>query len=62
MPYYDYCCTNEECKHEWECEQSIKDEALTKCVKCGQETAKRLISSGGNFILSGGGWANSGYS
>lgn len=56
MPSYDYCCTQEDCKHTWETEQSIKEDALKECPKCKQETAKRLISSGGNFVLKGGGW------
>ncbi len=59
--YYEYTCTNEDCKHEWEEEQSIKDDSLTHCPKCQQETAKRLISKS-SFILNGGGWAKSGYS
>lgn len=56
---YEYLCSNPECKHTWEAEQSIKDESLTICPKCQQETAKRLISNG-NFILSGSGWFKSG--
>lgn len=54
MPTYEYLC--ESCGAEWEAEQSMKDSALTKCEKCGKETAKRLISRGGGFILKGGGW------
>ena len=55
---YDYMC--EDCKHEWQEEQSIKDEAIKFCPNCKKETAKRLIS-GGTFILMGGGWAKEGY-
>jgi putative FmdB family regulatory protein len=55
---YDYECTA--CQHQWEAEQSIKDEPLTRCPECEQETAKRLISSG-NFILKGSGWYKDGY-
>lgn len=58
---YEYCCTNPDCKHEWEDEHSIKEAAKTICPKCKQETAKRLISKS-SFILTGGGWASSGYS
>ena len=57
---YEYCCTN--CKKEWEQEQSIKDAAIKTCPHCNHETAIRLISGNGCFILSGGGWAASGYS
>ena len=58
MPTYEYTCT--ECQHNWEEEQSIKDEPLTKCVKCGKNSAKRLISKT-SFILKGGGWFKDGY-
>lgn len=51
---YEYAC--EACGHQWEAEQSIKDAALKKCVACGQERAKRLVSGGTGFLLKGGGW------
>lgn len=54
MPTYEYLCTS--CGHEWEFEQSIKDEPQKICQKCNQETAKRQISRGAGFILKGGGW------
>lgn len=57
---YEYICTD--CNHEWEEDQKITDEALTKCPKCGKETAKRLVSGGTGFQLVGGGWAKTGYS
>jgi len=42
-------------------------EQLEECPKCKEEGLKpqkiiRLISSNGNFILNGGGWAREGYS
>lgn len=55
---YDYIC--KDCKHEWQEEQSIKDDAIKLCPNCGKETAKRLISSPGGFILIGS-WAKEGY-
>lgn len=58
MPTYEYLC--EECRHEWEMEQSIKADPLTICTKCKKETAKRLISKSA-FILEGGGWAKDSY-
>jgi putative FmdB family regulatory protein len=61
MPIYEYCCQNEECKHQWEDEASIKSEPLTQCPLCKQETAKRLISSGTGFQLIGNGWFKDGY-
>jgi putative FmdB family regulatory protein len=56
---YEYICVA--CKHEWEEEQSIKDEPIKVCPSCKKKKAKRLISKGGNFILKGGGWAATGY-
>ena len=62
MPDYEYECTNKKCKHEWEVNQKITEDALTTCPKCKKKTAKRLISGGVGFILEGGGWADTGYS
>ena len=42
MPYYEYKC--EDCGHEWELEQSIKDEPIKVCPSCKKEKAQRLIS------------------
>jgi putative FmdB family regulatory protein len=60
MPTYEYACTS--CGNEWEAEQSIKDNALTECPKCHEQTAKRQISRGTGFILKGGGWYSDLYS
>ena len=60
MPTYEYACSS--CKNEWEFEQSIKDAALTECPACHQQTARRMISRGGGFILKGGGWYSDLYS
>ena len=60
MPTYEYACSS--CKHEWELEQSIKDNAITECPSCHQASAKRQISRGGGFILKGGGWYADAYS
>jgi putative FmdB family regulatory protein len=56
---YEYACGA--CGHEWEAEQSIRDEPLKKCPKCGKPQAKRQISRGAGFILKGGGWYADGY-
>jgi len=50
-----------DCNHKWEQEQSIKEEAIKVCPNCKKESAQRLISCGGAFILQGGGWAKEGY-
>lgn len=60
MPTYEYVC--DACKHEWELEQRMTDAAVKKCPKCGKLKAHRQISSGGNFILKGGGWYSDLYS
>ena len=53
MPFYEYCCSA--CGYEFEAFQSIKDEPLTKCDKCGKPTLQKLISASG-FRLKGSGW------
>jgi len=47
---YDYKCEN--CDHEMiDVYQSIKDEALTKCPSCGQNSLARVIYGGlGSFM------------
>lgn len=56
---YEYACKC--CNHQFETEQSIKDEPLQECPKCRICALKRLIS-GGTFILKGDGWAADNYS
>jgi hypothetical protein len=72
MPTYLYECPIHE---EFEYQHSISEE-LEYCPKCEDEAegdltvngrrtfqkVKRLIASGGTFILVGGGWAKQGYS
>lgn len=60
MPTYEYACTA--CSHEWEFEQSMKDEPLKVCPSCKKKTAKRQISRGTGFILKGSGWYSDLYS
>jgi putative FmdB family regulatory protein len=54
MPTYDYKCEN--CGHQFETYQSMKDEKLTKCPSCGKKTLKRLIGTGGGLIFKGSGF------
>lgn len=54
MPTYEYKCDN--CGHEFEIYQSMKDEKLTKCPECGKLTLKRLIGSGSGLIFKGSGF------
>jgi putative FmdB family regulatory protein len=60
MPTYEYACSA--CGNGWEAEQRITADPLECCPKCGRKTAKRQISSGGTFILKGGGWYSDLYS
>jgi putative FmdB family regulatory protein len=49
---YEYECL--ECGR-FEAEQSIKDEALSKCPKCG-ESIERVITNTAPVIFKGSGW------
>lgn len=62
MPTYLYKCEEH---GEFEEMHSISDK-LEECPKCKaegkkSETPTRLIAAGSTFILTGGGWASSGY-
>lgn len=59
MPTYEYRCRC--CGHEFEVQQSIKEEAIAECPRCRVCTNNRLIS-GGSFVLKGDGWAKDLYS
>ena len=54
MPTYDYICDN--CGHEFETYQPMKDDKLTVCPSCGKESLKRLIGSGSGLIFKGSGF------
>ena len=60
MPTYEYACTA--CAHEWEFEQSIREDPLKECPECHGQTARRQISRGTGFILKGSGWYSDLYS
>lgn len=49
MPDYEHECTA--CQHQWEDTYSIKVDPPKICPKCGQETAKRLISLNGRGVV-----------
>ncbi len=53
MPTYDYECT--ECGYSFEYFQSMSDELLTVCPKCGGKV-RRLIGSGLGVIFKGSGF------
>lgn len=54
MPTYDYKCDN--CGHSFDVFQSMKDDKLTKCPNCGENTLKRLIGTGSGLIFKGSGF------
>ena len=54
MPTYEYECPK--CGHHFEAFQSMKDEPLTKCPKCGKKGVKRLVGGGAGLIFKGSGF------
>lgn len=54
MPTYEYKCDN--CGHEFDVFQSMKDDKLTTCPNCGKETLRRLIGAGSGLIFKGSGF------
>lgn len=54
MPTYDYKCNN--CGYHFEKFQSMKEDKLTICPQCKNETLVRLIGSGGGLIFKGSGF------
>jgi len=54
MPTYDYVC--KKCGHAFEAFQSMKDDPMTTCPKCGEESLKRLIGTGAGLIFQGSGF------
>ena len=66
MPTYEYKC--DDCGHEWEQEQGIKDPLADQCPACSSNDAaptwgspRRQIPQRTGFVLSGSGWARDGY-
>jgi putative FmdB family regulatory protein len=54
MPTYEYAC--EACEHQFEEFQSMKDEPLKKCPKCGQLKLRRLLGTGAALLFKGSGF------
>jgi len=59
MPTYDYEC--DACHHTFEEFQSMKDEHLTKCPKCGKKKLRRLLGAGAAIIFKGSGFYQTDY-
>lgn len=58
MPIYEYQCDG--CSYRFEVKQSIKDDPLSTCERCGK-AVRRLISSPG-IMFKGSGWYVTDYS
>ncbi len=58
MPTYEYECKS--CKHTFEAFQSIKDEPIKKCPKCGK-SVRRLFGGGMGIIFKGSGFYTTDY-
>lgn len=58
MPTYEYECRK--CGHRFEVFQSMKDEPLKKCEKCGGEV-RRLVSGGAGILFKGSGFYQTDY-
>ena len=54
MPTYEYAC--QKCGHQFEQFQSIRDDPLKKCPKCGKAGLKRLVGAGAGLIFNGSGF------
>ena len=59
MPTYEYKCSN--CGNEFEIIQSMKDEPLKKCPKCGKNKLRKIISGGVGVIFKGSGFYQTDY-
>lgn len=59
MPTYDYRCNN--CEHEFELFQSMKDGVKKKCPECGKLALERLIGLGAGVIFKGSGFYETDY-
>ncbi len=56
MPKYDYECRS--CHHQFELEQSMKDDPISECPACHQNTARRIINNAGIVFKGSGFYVN----
>tara|TARA_Y100000589_G_scaffold51812_2_gene43168 strand:- start:1453 stop:1794 length:342 start_codon:yes stop_codon:yes gene_type:complete len=59
MPTYDYRC--EACDHEFELFQQMSAPVETVCPKCGLESLRRLVGTGGGILFKGSGFYETDY-
>ncbi len=54
MPTYEYLC--DACEHQFDEFQSMAEEPLKKCPKCGKKKLRRLLGAGAGLIFRGSGF------
>jgi putative FmdB family regulatory protein len=59
MPTYDYECR--QCQHRFELFQSITEDPVKTCPKCGKKTVRRLFGGGLGIIFKGSGFYTTDY-
>jgi putative FmdB family regulatory protein len=59
MPTYEYECDG--CQHRFDEFQSMKDDPLKTCPKCGQEQLRRLFGAGAAILFKGSGFYQTDY-
>ena len=59
MPTYEYEC--EACGHHFDEFQSMSEEPLTKCPKCGKKKLRRLFGTGSAVLFKGSGFYETDY-
>ncbi len=59
MPTYEYQC--DACEHNFDEFQSINDEPLKKCPKCGKKKLRRVFGTGAAVIFKGSGFYQTDY-
>ena len=59
MPTYEYQC--DACNHNFDEFQSMKDEPLKKCPKCGKKKLRRLFGAGAAILFKGSGFYQTDY-
>jgi putative FmdB family regulatory protein len=59
MPTYDYEC--DACDHKFEFFQSMSEDPLKKCPKCGKKKLRRLFGAGAAVMFKGSGFYQTDY-
>jgi putative FmdB family regulatory protein len=59
MPTYEYQC--DACDHNFDEFQSMSEEPLTKCPKCGKKKLRRVFGTGAAVLFKGSGFYETDY-